>query len=207
MLSCTLTSCVCILRLRQCYGLCGHRGIQALIASSDDDGVFARQLASRLRVWLLALPAGVGLATLKATLKLCLGFPPHRSGVLSAGNGPAMRSAVLGAAIDDMDLLRRLVRASTRLTHTDPKAEYGAMAVAVAANMSSHDKLNDGASYMSQYSTVRPAHCSVHDVLAKSEAFCEPFGGCGVYRNIDRAYVPSPVNEHSPAYQHDRERK
>ena len=124
--------------------------IQALISSGDDEEAFARHLASRLRLWLLGLPTGMGLATLKATLKLCLGIPPRRSGVFSAGNGPAMRSAVLGAAIDDMALLRRFVRASTRLTHTDPKAEYGALAVAVAANMSSHGRLADGARYVSQ---------------------------------------------------------
>lgn len=109
--------------------------MQALIASGNDADAFARQLARRLRYWLLGLPAGVGLATLRATLKLWLGVPPVRSGVFSAGNGPAMRSAVLGAAIEDRDLLRKLVQASTRITHTDPKAEYGALSVALAANM------------------------------------------------------------------------
>jgi ADP-ribosylglycohydrolase len=33
--------------------------------------------------------------------------------------------------------LRELVKASTRLTHTDPKAEFGALAVAMAAYLSS----------------------------------------------------------------------
>jgi ADP-ribosylglycohydrolase len=110
---------------------------QALTASAGDIDAFARQLARRLRWWLLALPAGTGLATLKATLKLCVGVPPSRSGVFSAGNGPAMRSPILGAAVDNLDLLRRLVRASTRITHTDPKAEYGAWAVAMAARLAS----------------------------------------------------------------------
>ena len=31
--------------------------------------------------------------------------------------------------------MKALVRESTRLTHTDPKAEYGALAVAFAANL------------------------------------------------------------------------
>ncbi|TVS08433.1 MAG: hypothetical protein EA424_28605 [Planctomycetaceae bacterium] len=44
----------------------------------------------------LGLPAGVGMATARACLKLWLGFPPKRSGVDSAGNGPAMGKAVLG---------------------------------------------------------------------------------------------------------------
>lgn len=107
--------------------------MQALIASGDDVESFARHLAKRLRLWLLAVPAGAGLATLKSTMRLCLGVPPHRSGVFSAGNGPAMRSAVLGAAIDDVDLLQKFVRVSTRITHTDPQAEHGALAVALAA--------------------------------------------------------------------------
>jgi ADP-ribosylglycohydrolase len=110
--------------------------MQAMIASGDDAALFARLLARRLRLWLLGAPAGAGLATLKASLKLCLGVPPHRSGVFSAGNGPAMRSVVLGAAIEDLELLKEFVRAATRITHTDPRAEYGAMAVALAARLS-----------------------------------------------------------------------
>jgi ADP-ribosylglycohydrolase len=44
-----------------------------------------------------------------------------------------MRAAVLGAVVDDLDRLGALVRASTRVTHTDPRAEAGALAVALAA--------------------------------------------------------------------------
>ena len=106
---------------------------QPLREAPQDANRFARVLAWRLRWWLLGFPAGVGSATLRAVLKLWLGYPPSRSGVFSAGNGPAMRSAVLGAALDDLDALARFVRASTSLTHTDPKAYYGAFAVALAA--------------------------------------------------------------------------
>ncbi len=106
---------------------------QALCAAPGDPDKFARQFGRRLRWWLLGLPAGIGSATLKATLKLWLGFPPLRSGVFSAGNGPAMRSPVLGAAIEDIETLRGFVRTSTQITHTDPKAYHGAFAVALAA--------------------------------------------------------------------------
>src|SRR5262249_38435127 len=68
----------------------------ALIESAGDEGIFQRELARGLRRWLLTLPAGVGLATLRATIKLCVGVGPQRSGVFSAGNGPAMRSALIG---------------------------------------------------------------------------------------------------------------
>src|SRR5215468_2973121 len=107
--------------------------LQALCAAPRDPDAFVRSFASHLRWWLLGLPAGIGLATLRATVSLWLGFGPQRSGVFSAGNGAAMRSPVLGAAIDDLALLRRYVEASTRTTHTDPKALHGAFAVALAA--------------------------------------------------------------------------
>jgi ADP-ribosylglycohydrolase len=107
---------------------------QALLAHPDDVTKFQRCLAWKLRLWLLGLPAGIGLATLKAILKLWLGFPPSRSGVWSAGNGPAMRSAILGAYFaEDAKKRQAFVSAATRLTHTDPKAETAALAVAEAA--------------------------------------------------------------------------
>ncbi len=113
---------------------------QSLAEAGEDVADFSRRLAWRLRWWLLLLPAGTGFATLRAVAKLWLGFSPVSSGVFSAGNGPAMRAPVLGAAIEDRDLLQRMVRASTRMTHSDPKAEFGAWAVALAAWMASRDK-------------------------------------------------------------------
>ena len=109
--------------------------VEALAAANADRevDVFARRLASRLRWWILALPAGVGKATARSGIRLWLGFNPENAGVFSAGNGPAMRAAIFGAAIDDVPRMFRFVRASSRLTHTDPKAEYGAIAVALAA--------------------------------------------------------------------------
>lgn len=84
------------------------------------------------------MPGGIGYATLKAILKLWLGFKPEHSGIFSAGNGPAMRSAIIGVCYgNDSQKLRELVKASTRLTHTNPKAEFGALAVAITAYLSS----------------------------------------------------------------------
>ena len=108
---------------------------QALIASGGDPERFRRSLAWRLRWWFLGLPAGVGWATLRAILRLWIGIRPEHSGVYSAGNGPAMRAAIVGVAIADPEPLRILVRASARLTHTDPLAEQGAWTVAWAARM------------------------------------------------------------------------
>jgi ADP-ribosylglycohydrolase len=108
---------------------------QALLRAPEDVDAFARFLAWRLRFWLLGLPAGIGMATLKAIVKLWLGFSPASSGVFSAGNGPAMRAGILGICLgSDRLRLRSYVRASTRLTHTDPRAERGAFLVALAAH-------------------------------------------------------------------------
>jgi ADP-ribosyl-[dinitrogen reductase] hydrolase len=104
---------------------------QALVAHPDDPVKFQRCLAWKLRFWLLGIPAGIGPATLRSIIKLWIGFSPNQSGVFSAGNGPAMRTAILGAYFHDQpELLRSYVSACTRLTHTDPRAETGALAIA-----------------------------------------------------------------------------
>jgi ADP-ribosylglycohydrolase len=147
---------------------------QALIASGGDPDLFPRQLARRLRWWLLGVPAGIGRATLKATLKLWLGFSPRHSGVFSAGNGPAMRSAILGAAIDDLSRLRELVGLSTRITHTDPKAEYGALAVAVAAYLARRQPRVEGGHFLEQFRSLlgdRPAEGLLQRLEAAVQSF------------------------------------
>ncbi len=104
---------------------------QALLAQPKDAMAFQRTLAWKFRWWFASLPGGVGLATAKACLKLWLGFPPGKSGVNSAGSGPAMRSAVLGAYFaNDPERRRDFVLASSRLTHRGWQAETAALAVA-----------------------------------------------------------------------------
>jgi len=108
----------------------------AMHAHRDNVGAFQRGFARKLRWWLLGLPAGVGLSTAKAILRLWLGFPPHKSGVRSAGNGAAMRSAIVGAFwADDEAKRREFALAACRVTHTDPRAEESALLVAEAASM------------------------------------------------------------------------
>jgi ADP-ribosylglycohydrolase len=123
---------------------------QALVSSGLNPDKFARSLAWRLRLWLLGIPAGIGLATLKSILRLWIGYGPKTSGVFSAGNGPAMRAAVLGAAIDDREALRELVSASSKITHSDPRADYGAFAVALAAQMSRLNRTVSGQSFLEE---------------------------------------------------------
>lgn len=107
---------------------------QSLLESPRDPMAFQRGLARRLRWWLLGLPAGVGLATLRSILKLWFGVSPERSGVWSAGNGPAMRSALLGVHFAyDEERRRSFVQASSAITHRDPRADIAAQAVAETA--------------------------------------------------------------------------
>ena len=116
---------------------------QALLQSGGDADRFQRLLAAKLRWWFAGLPAGIGLATAKAIIKLWLGFPPGRNGVFSAGNGPVMRAPIIGVFFaDDAAQRSRFVAASTRLTHTDPRAQEAALMAAAAAAFAAKGEAN-----------------------------------------------------------------
>lgn len=106
----------------------------ALHQSGDDVDKFQRILAGGIRQWFLALPFGIGMATLKAGLKLSIGVRPPKSGVDSAGNGPAMRAPVIGWWFaEDPERVADFVRASTEITHRHPLALQGSLLAAQAA--------------------------------------------------------------------------
>lgn len=108
----------------------------ALAEHGDDPGAFARDLARRLRWWFAGVPAGVGLATARSILKLWCGVPPSRSGVWSAGNGPLMRAPIIGVKFsEDRDRRIAFTDASTRITHSDPRAAEAASVIVEAASM------------------------------------------------------------------------
>ncbi|WLQ17051.1 ADP-ribosylglycohydrolase family protein [Hahella aquimaris] len=121
----------------------------ALARYSGNVDQFAKSLAWRLRWWLARLPAGVGLATGRALIKLWLGFPVGRSGVWSAGNGPAMRAPIIGVTLGSKpERMLAYLQASTQLTHRDPKALVGAIAAARAAYLAAQGQV-EIASYKS----------------------------------------------------------
>jgi ADP-ribosyl-[dinitrogen reductase] hydrolase len=117
---------------------------QAWIRSGGDCERFVRSFAWRLRWWILCLPAGMGRATLRSSLRLWCGIPPSRSGIYSAGNGAAMRSALLGVLIPhDSERRRQVVTAATLVTHSDPRAVTGALAVSEASAWSARSESLD----------------------------------------------------------------
>jgi len=109
----------------------------AVVSANGDLLVFQKQLAHHLRIWFLGLPAGIGWASLRACLRLLIGFSPQKSGVFSAGNAPAMRVALLGVCYGDQaEKLTTYVKAATVISHTDNKAYYAALSIAIAAHLS-----------------------------------------------------------------------
>jgi len=127
---------------------------QSLIVADGDVAAFRKDFARRLQTWFATLPAGIGLATAKACLKLWLFIPPQSSGIFSAGNGPAMRAAIVGAYFRDHQELQQFLHTSTTVTHTDPKAYHGALAVALAANLSGQHHSVEGQHFIDCYTSL-----------------------------------------------------
>lgn len=144
---------------------------QSLIRSNGAVDEFQRQLARSLRWWVATLPAGVGFATARSIIKLWCGISPRKSGVFSAGNGPAMRSPVLGVAFgNEPDKLRQYVRRSTEITHSDPKAYYAALAIALAAHHNTQSEMPSTTKYLQSLESMLPEDADDFLELAQSAA-------------------------------------
>src|SRR5262249_12589397 len=86
-----------------------HRGVRKCGAA------FRRSLLG----WSIRLPWGIGWATARACARIALGKYP--SGVMSAGNGAAMRAAVVGVFFRDRGRERQAyTREIAESTHRDP---------------------------------------------------------------------------------------
>lgn len=104
----------------------------ALAAHPADLPAFIQSFRRSLLFWFLRLPFGIGLATMRACLRILFGF--SRTGVRSAGNGAAMRAGIVGVFFrDDEEKRRRFGTALAEVTHTDPRAVQGALYVAEVA--------------------------------------------------------------------------
>lgn len=125
----------------QMAGMTGQ-GILRSVCKSEN---FLDSLAWSFRWWFVGLPLGIGFGTAKACIKLWLGFNPEKSGSRSAGNGPAVRSLVLGATLIGTDVESRIERwcqLSAMLTHRAPQATSGAILLGQAAAIAMMDPLN-----------------------------------------------------------------
>jgi ADP-ribosylglycohydrolase len=86
---------------------------------------FRRSLLGRFA----RLPWGVGKATIRACVRIGLGIKP--SGVMSAGNGSAMRAAIVGVFFRDRHEERlRFGRSLAEVTHRDVRVVEGALYIA-----------------------------------------------------------------------------
>src|SRR3954471_3357744 len=105
---------------------------QCLARYPDDVDGCVRAFRRSLLGWSCRLPWGVGLATVRSCVRIGLGVTP--SGVLSAGNGAAMRAAIIGSFFHDRPEQRRAFgRALAEVTHRDDRAVEGAGYVAEVA--------------------------------------------------------------------------
>lgn len=113
---------------------------QSLVRSPRDRDGFVRTFRRSLLGWFLRLPWGIGLGTLRSCLRIAVGL--RASGVASAGNGAAMRAAILGAFFFDARTTRsEWSDALAVVTHTDLRAVEGARFVAeVAAQCMAHGR-------------------------------------------------------------------
>jgi ADP-ribosylglycohydrolase len=104
----------------------------ALLRFPDDPERCADAFRSELLRWFLRLPWGIGLATLRSCLRMLLRMRP--TGVRSAGNGAAMRAAVLGVYFAEQPERRAAFgRVLAETTHLDPRAVEGALYTAEVA--------------------------------------------------------------------------
>lgn len=110
---------------------------QSLAKQPDSPKACAETFRRSLLGWFLRLPWGVGLATVKACLRTAIGLRP--SGVPSAGNGAAMRAAIVGVFFaDDVEARRQFGRALAATTHLDERAIAGALFVGELAAQLCH---------------------------------------------------------------------
>lgn len=129
---------------------------QSLARHPDDAEACVRAFRRSLLGWFCRLPWGVGRATIRSCTRIALGLEP--SGVMSAGNGSAMRAAIVGAFFHDRPRERETFgRLLAEVTHRDVRAVEGALYVAelAAACVGSHEATSPLASQREARRVVR----------------------------------------------------
>jgi ADP-ribosyl-[dinitrogen reductase] hydrolase len=164
---------------------------QALLEHPDNATGFQYALAWKFRWWFASLPGGVGLATAKACIKLWMGFSPDKCAVVSAGSGPAMRSAIIGAYFaTEPEKRKSFVLASTRLTHRSWQAETTALAVAESAALAMANRHLDASQALdalvalSAESEWQNIISRIKDSLAVSHSVSDFVGGLNLKHGV-----------------------
>lgn len=144
---------------------------ESLVLYPNDVAGFTRHLRWSLFKWFWSLPPGIGQATAKACLKITLLL--KNSGIRSAGNGAAMRSAIIGVFFADDPTARKSYGVSAaKVTHTDERAIEGALFVAELAAACSKSQSGDAMECFDRaLSTVQLAALS--ELLVKAKALAE----------------------------------
>lgn len=134
---------------------------QALARHPDDPEGCIRSFRRSLLGWFCRLPWGIGMATLRACVRIALSRPS--TGVLSAGNGAAMRAAIVGVFFQDRPSRRtELGRALAEVTHRDIRAIEGALYVAELAAACARCPVGTSPTYPS----AQARHVVIHPELA-----------------------------------------
>ncbi len=116
---------------------------QSLIRYPDDYMKCTRAFQMSLLGWFCRLPFGIGRATSLSCLKMLFGA--RKTGIRSAGNGAAMRAAIVGVFFhDDQQQRIKFGTSLARVTHIDARAVDGALfAAEMAAAAYSMRQLTD----------------------------------------------------------------
>jgi ADP-ribosyl-[dinitrogen reductase] hydrolase len=145
---------------------------QALVKHSDDKLKCSRAFQKSMVGWFLRMPFGVGRATSFSCLRMMTGS--KNTGINSAGNGAAMRAAVVGVFFyDDKENRIKFGTSLATVTHTDRRAIDGALfAAEVAAEaFANRQNLDDEVRYRCFDEAIKVvSEKSLHEalVLARS---------------------------------------
>lgn len=107
-----------------------HMAHLALKQCGNDPERFASILVRKFSLWFICLPPTLGLATLRACLKMLLGLDPKDCGVNSSGNGPLPRAILLGWELAKNPQFDRYIELSTIITHKGHEALVASQALA-----------------------------------------------------------------------------
>jgi ADP-ribosyl-[dinitrogen reductase] hydrolase len=128
---------------------------------------FQKSLEKSLKWWLLTFPPGIGMTTLKATLKLWIGLS---GGVKSSGNGPLMRVPIVALYYASNEAKRHeFIHSSTVITHKNPDAVAASQGIGnFIAYLAKNEKLpskNELKAILLKMSTQDPVWSKYVDIL------------------------------------------